>query len=210
MPLYVSHLQPELATARYAKFLEIVVDESERHVCVDLGTRHFMGAPEVLFDSLVRCVEATRTRYDEIIPGMRSRIESIIKTSLGLNPYEISLQQFSRAWCIRWLCFHDEHRLEAMYQANMLCRDLIMEQQQKDDEIYIIMSLLLLPFQKQQQVGGTEKDVHHQYLPIVPLDSEHLIQATRRQTNIKVLSMNIVFFANIRSHRKNILNGENL
>ena len=110
---------------------------------VDLGTRHFMGAPEVLFDSLVRCVEATRTRYDEIIPGMRSRLESIIKTSFGLNPYEISLQQFSRAWCIRWLCFHDEHRLEAMYQANMLCRDLIMEQQQKDDEIYIIMSFIV-------------------------------------------------------------------
>ena len=167
--LYVSHLQPELATARYAKFLEIVVDESERHVCVDLGNRHFMGAPEVLFDSLVRCVEATRARYDEIIPGMRSRLESIIKTSLGLNPYEISLQQFSRAWCIRWLCFHDEHRLEAMHQANMLCRDLIMEQQQKDDEIYIIMSLLLLPVQKQRQVGGSEKDVHHQYLPIIPL-----------------------------------------
>ena len=72
-----------------------------------------------------------------------------------------------------------------MYQANMLCRDLIMEQQQKDDEIYIIMSLLLLPFQKQQQVGGTEKDVHHQYLPIVPLDSEHLIQATKQTSEYK-------------------------
>ena len=85
------------ARAGYGKIreiFEIVVDESERHVCVDLGT-HFMGAPS-LFDSLVRCVEATRTRYDEIIPGMRSRLESIIKTSLGLNPYEISLQQFSR------------------------------------------------------------------------------------------------------------------
>lgn len=183
--LYVSHLGPELGTARYGKFLEIVVDESERHVCVDLGKRHFTGAPEVLFNSLVCCVEATRTRYDEIIPGMRNRLESVLKAALGLNPHEISLQQFSRAWSLRWLCFYDEHRLEAVHQANMLCRDLLMEQKRKDDEISLIMGLMLLPYKQQTQVGGTSRNTNHQYLPIIPLDSEQVIQATMEESEWK-------------------------
>ena len=44
---------------------------------------------------------------------------------------------------------------------------------------------MLLPYKQQTQVGGTSRNTNHQYLPIIPLDSEQVIQATMEESEWK-------------------------